>query len=243
MDGLSKQKQKYIQSLHLKKYRQQFGAFIVEGQKSIEELVNSDFKILEIFLTDKAKDLKPLANQTTYCSENDIQKITSFKSNNYGLAVVAAKPNIPFDFKQNEWVLALDDISDPGNLGTIIRIADWYGISKIICSENTVELYNPKVISSTMGSFTRVSCYYTDLQTCLSDVELTVYGAFLNGENIHQIVFPQGGILLMGSESHGVGQRLEKLVQQKVTIPAFGKAESLNVGIATAVILDNIRRL
>jgi RNA methyltransferase, TrmH family len=235
VNGLSKQKQKYIQSLHLKKYRQQFGAFIVEGQKSIEELAKSDFKVLELFITDKAKTLLINAEQISYCTEEELQKASSFKSNNYGIAVVASKENLALDIEENEWVLALDDLNDPGNLGTIIRIADWYGIKKIICSENTVEFYNPKVISSTMGSFTRVSCFYTDLKTYLESTAVPVFGAYLNGSNIHNFDFPSSGILMIGSESHGISTKLEHLVTKKITIPAFGKAESLNAGVAAAI--------
>lgn len=241
MNGLSKQKQKYIQSLHIKKYRQQFGCFLVEGQKSLEELAKSDFEVKEVYLTEKGSELGIANAEVSFCSEKEIEKVSSFRSNNYGVAVVACKPNKKPTIK-NEWVLALDEIRDPGNLGTIIRIADWYGIDKIICSENTVEFYNPKVISSTMGSFCRVSCYYTNLQEYLEELKLPVYGAYLNGDNIHQLRFPESGVLLMGSESHGISESLGGSVSNKITIPAFGQAESLNAGVATAVILDNIRR-
>ncbi|WP_341224473.1 RNA methyltransferase [uncultured Arcticibacterium sp.] len=241
MNGLSKQKQKYIQSLHIKKYRQQFGHFIVEGQKSLEELAKSDFDVKEVYLTEKGSELRITNAEINLCSEKDIEKVSSFRSNNYGVAVVACKPNLKPTVKK-EWVLALDEIRDPGNLGTIIRIADWYGINKIICSENTVELYNPKVISSTMGSFGRVNCFYTNLSEYLTELNLPVYGAYLNGQNIHQLSFPESGVLLMGSESHGISAELKETVSNKITIPAFGKAESLNAGVATAVILDNIRR-
>lgn len=241
MNGLSKQKQKYIQSLHIKKYRQQFGHFIVEGQKSLEELAKSDFDVKEVYLTEKGSDLRIANAEINFCSEKEIEKVSSFRSNNFGVAVVACKPNIE-PLINEEWILALDEIRDPGNLGTIIRIADWYGISKIICSENTVELYNPKVISSTMGSFCRVNCFYTNLQEYFKELNIPVYGAYLNGENIHKLSFPKSGVLLMGSESHGISTDLEKIVSNKITIPAFGGAESLNAGVATAVILDNIRR-
>jgi TrmH family RNA methyltransferase len=242
VNGISKQKQKYIQSLHLKKYRQQFGAFIVEGQKSIEELAKSDFRILELFLTDKANELKVDAEQISYCTAEEIQKASLFKSNNYGIAVVVSKSNVALAIVKNEWVLALDDLNDPGNLGTIIRIADWYGIKKIICSESTVDFYNPKVISSSMGSFTRVSCFYTDLKTYLESNSAPIFGAYLDGANIHKIDFPSSGILIIGSESHGISHELENLVKMKITIPSFGQAESLNAGVATAIILDNINR-
>lgn len=241
MKGLSKQKQKYIQSLHNKKYRQQFGVFLVEGQKSIEELINSDFTIEELYLTEKATYLNTNSMETTYCTEDEISKVSSFRSNNFGVAMVKCKSNQIWEECAQDWILALDDIGDPGNLGTIIRIADWYGITKILCSENTVEFYNPKVISSTMGSFTRVHCFYTDLMGYLSHTNLPVYGAYLNGDNIHKASFPKQGLLLMGSESHGISSELENLVTNKITIPSFGGAESLNAGVATGVILDNIR--
>ncbi|MFT6879850.1 MAG: TrmH family RNA methyltransferase [Arcticibacterium sp.] len=242
MKGLSKQKQKYILSLHNKKYRQQFGVFLVEGQKSIEELINSDFTIDELYLTEKAVQLNIGNLEAIYCTEDEISKVSSFRSNNYGLAIVKCKVNQIWDDSAEDWILALDDIRDPGNLGTIIRIADWYGITKILCSENTVEIYNPKVISSTMGSFTRVHCFYTELKSYLLFTELPIYGAYLNGDNIHRATFPKHGILLMGSESHGISSELEDLVTNKITIPSFGGAESLNAGVATGVILDNIRR-
>ena len=228
--------------MHNKKYRQQFGVFIVEGQKSIEELVKSDFTIKELYLTQKADYLNLNDIETTECTEDEISKASSFRSNNFGIAVVKSKTNLIWQNQESDWILALDDIRDPGNLGTIIRIADWYGIKKILCSQNTVEFYNPKVISSTMGSFTRVHCFYTDLKSHLAKSELPVYGAYLNGENIHKASFPKEGMLLMGSESHGISSDLEAFVTHKITIPAFGGAESLNAGVATGVILDNIRR-
>ena len=140
----------------------------------------------------------------------------------------------------------LDDVSDPGNLGTIIRIADWYGIRKIVCSESTTDFYNPKVIAASKGSFTRVKLMYTDLENYLQKNagEKMVAGAFLNGVNLYDFKFPiqKGGFIVMGNESNGVGQEVESYITDRITIPRFGEAESLNVGIATAVILDNLRR-
>src|SRR5690606_15106813 len=131
---------------------------------------------------------------------------------------------------------------DPGNLGTIIRIADWYGIKKLIFSEETADIYNPKVLNASMGSFTRISFFYTDLEEYLRGIPFPVYGAFLEGENLHRKNFKPEGIILMGNESNGISGKLASLVTDKLTIPPFGQAESLNVAVATAVICDNFRR-
>ncbi|MGR3809069.1 TrmH family RNA methyltransferase [Jiulongibacter sp. NS-SX5] len=243
MVGLSKQKQKYIQSLHNKKYRNQYGVFLVEGQKSILEVLDSDFEIEEVFLTEKAVDLIDASVDHVLCSEQEIAKVSSFRSNNFGVLVAKMKENALPQIEKGEWILVLDQINDPGNLGTIIRTADWYGIRKVVCSEQTVDFYNPKVISSTMGSFARITPYYTDLTDFLKSAKLPVFGAFLEGQNVHSIDFSnQSGILVIGSESHGISNELAPLITDKLTIPAFGKAESLNAGIATAILLDNIKR-
>jgi TrmH family RNA methyltransferase len=134
-------------------------------------------------------------------------------------------------------------VRDPGNLGTIIRIADWYGIKKLIFSSHTAEFYNPKVIQSSMGSFTRVQFYYGYLIQAFQEWKLPVYGAFLEGESIHQLTNPAPGVLLLGNESQGISKEVEKWVSSKVTIPSFGNAESLNVAIATAIFCDNFKRL
>jgi TrmH family RNA methyltransferase len=134
--------------------------------------------------------------------------------------------------------LVLDDIRDPGNLGTLIRIADWYGISHIVCSTSTVDWYNPKVVSATMGSFTRVTPFYTDLVPFLEKQKAPILGAFLGGESTHTFAFPKEGFLIIGSESHGISKEVAKLVTNKITIPKFGKAESLNAAVAGAVMLD-----
>ena len=126
--------------------------------------------------------------------------------------------------------------------GTIIRIADWYGIKKVIASIGTVDLYNPKVISATKGSFTRVNIYYADLKNYLEETKAPILGAFMTGENVHKFNFPKKGILVMGNESNGISNEIENLIKQKVTIPAFNKTESLNVAIATAVLIDNWKR-
>lgn len=245
---ISKNTAKYIKSLQQKKYRKTEKAFIVEGAKSVIELVKSNFEITTLYATSVfLKDAKQLIfdPQNTFevveTSENDLAAVGTYQSNNAAIAIAKMKPNKPLAFS-NAFALALDRINDPGNLGTIIRIADWYGIKNIICSADCADQYNPKVIAASMGSFTRVHLFYTDLNAYLSDAKFSVYGAYLNGENVHQHKFHKEGILLMGSESQGINPSLEKYVTHKISIPAFGQAESLNVGVATAVICDNIMR-
>lgn len=236
-----------IKSLHDKKYRQNTGLFLVEGEKSVAETINSDFEIKTILATKPfyTKYLKQINDKKIICEiveQGEIENVSTLESNNAALAIVKQKENLVLDQEKDEIILALDNIRDPGNLGTIIRIADWYGIKKIIASIGTVDIYSPKVISATKGSFTRVNIYYTDLNKFLNETKVPILGSFMKGENIHKFEFPKNGILLMGNESNGIDYDLEKYITQKVTIPAFGKTESLNVAIATAVILDNWKR-
>ncbi|MFD2573153.1 TrmH family RNA methyltransferase [Spirosoma soli] len=245
---LSKNQIKYIQSLHQKKYRQQHGAFLVEGAKSVQEVLQSNFEIelvvaTEVFYKENVRLTDHQRTPVEIASPADLERIGTLESNNAALAVVRTKQNRPLVADPEEIVLILDDIRDPGNLGTILRIADWYGIRKILCSETTADVYNPKVISASKGSFTRVSWWYGDIvQFLAQQPNLPVYGAFLDGEDVHTLSFGSGGYLVMGNESNGIRPEVEAFVTQKVTIPRYGEAESLNVGIATAVLLDNWRR-
>jgi TrmH family RNA methyltransferase len=246
---LSKNQIKYIQSLHQKKYRQQHGAFLVEGAKSVQEVLQSDFQTellvaTETFYKENSHLTDHQRTPVEIASVADLERAGTLESNNAAIAVVRTKENRPLAVTDNEIALILDDIRDPGNLGTILRIADWYGIRTIICSETTTDVYSPKVISASKGSFTRVAWWYGDIVTFLGEQPPTqsVYGAFLNGENVHQLSFTKGGYLIMGNESNGIRPVVEPYVTQRVTIPRFGEAESLNVGIATAILLDNWRR-
>ncbi len=246
---ISKKTAKLVKSLHHKKYRRKNGLFLVEGAKSVQEILQSSFLIETLFVTEDFLNLhnylvskKLKENQVEVVSEQTLEEIGTLQTNNAALAVVNSPDNTPLGV-ENEFVLALDDVRDPGNLGTIIRIADWYGIRKIICSPETAELYNPKVISASMGSFTRVRLYYTDLGYFFQQHSVPVYGAVLEGDNIHSVSFPKEGILLLGNESRGVDKVLMPFLSQKVSIPQYGGAESLNVAIATAVICDNMRRI
>jgi TrmH family RNA methyltransferase len=244
---LSKNQIKYINSLQQKKFRQEYQAFVVEGAKSVVELLLSDFELESLFVTeDFYKENKPTLDKQPLAAEivtqAELEKAGTFATNNAALAVAKTKPNLELLVQEGEFALILDEIRDPGNLGTIIRIADWYGIKKIICSESTVDLYNPKVISSTMGSFTRVKLYYTNLAEYLGKRTEKIYGAFLDSENVHTVDFATSGYIIIGNEANGISEQVEKLVTDKITIPRFGGAESLNAGIATAVICDNLRR-
>jgi TrmH family RNA methyltransferase len=238
-----------IKSLADKKNRQKTGLFLVEGEKSVVETLQSNFEIKTLITTKSfySKYQKIINTKNVNCElveAGEIEKVSSLDSNDSVLAVVKQKDMPVLDFKitGDEIILALDNVRDPGNLGTIIRIADWYGIKKIIASIGTVDLYNPKVISATKGSFTRVQVFYADLKSFLSNVNTPILGAFMTGENAHNFKFPNGGILVMGNESNGIDKEIESLVTNKINIPAYGKTESLNVSIATAVLLDNWKR-
>ena len=238
---------KRIKSLHLKKNRKELGLFLVEGEKSILELAHSDFEIEKIYITseclDKNKEiLSSVKNFIEPVSVGEIAKMTSLEYNDTGLAVVRQKENKEFEISGDDIVLALDDIRDPGNLGTIIRTADWYGVTKIICSPTTAEFYNMKTISATMGSFARVEIYYTELDEFLKNKKLPILGALLDGENSHTFCYPKNGVLLMGNESNGINDALLPLITDKITIPKYGNAESLNVAMATGILLDSWKR-
>lgn len=251
---------KLIKKLADKKYRMETGLFIVEGEKSIKELLGSDLVVEEIHGTNMFLDL--LGNDIrayekkhghsislTGMHEEDLVKMGTLQTNNAGIAVVRQKENLDKDelprAMKEDFVLVLSDVRDPGNFGTIIRIADWFGVHHIIASENTTDFYNPKTIAASMGSFTRISVTYSPLDTFLNSAKnsgVTIMGADLDGKNIHEGGLPQSGILLMGSESHGIEAELLPLITQKITIPRYGAAESLNVSVATGILLDALRR-
>lgn len=241
---ISKANIKFIKSLQIKKYRKQEQCFVVEGSKSVLELLASDFEPTMIVGTKEfiSQLPKAYAAQAIEASVRELGDMGEFQTNDSALAVARMKANIKIDLDVNEFALVLDDIRDPGNLGTIIRTADWYGINKIIASEETVDFYSNKVITSTMGSFTRVKIFYTNLEEYLRGTKHRVMGAFLNGEDVHQFDFKGGGYLIIGNESKGISESVEKLVTNRITIPRYGKAESLNAAIANAIICDNIRR-
>jgi TrmH family RNA methyltransferase len=240
---LSKAKIKFIKSLQIKKYRKQEQSFVVQGAKSVQELLNSDFETLMVVGTSDYEERLDLKRDVEYvvASEKDLAALGEFQTNDAVLAVARTKPNTPAS-RPEAFTLLLDDIRDPGNLGTILRTADWYGINSIIASPETADLYNPKVISATMGSFTRIHVYYENLETILSNKTGRVFGAYLKGNDVHKERFEGGGMVIIGNESRGIAPQFEKYITDKITIPRFGGAESLNAAIATAIICDNIRR-
>lgn len=245
---LSKNTVKFIKSLHQKKFRNQEQKFFVEGEKSVLEVLTSDFTVemivcTEAFFSTYHQQLKNSGIQIISATQNQLESLGQYQSNDSALAIVQMKPNSPFDFPKNNFVIGLDDVRDPGNLGTIVRIADWYGIKNLVFSSQTADFYNPKVIQSSMGSFTRVNFFYADLKDVFQKWDVPIYGAFLNGKNVHGMKSVSHGVILMGNESNGVSDELENVVSDKVTIPGFGEAESLNVAIATAILCDNFKRL
>ena len=220
----------------------------------MQEVLESDFQTelvvsTEAFYKENVRLTERQRTPVEIASVHELERAGTLESNNAALAVVKTKENRPLLADPDEIALILDDIRDPGNLGTILRIADWYGVRKILCSETTADVYNPKVISASKGSFTRVNWWYGDVVAVLrqsvgeSVGKVAVYGAFLDGEDVHNLTFSKSGYLVMGNESNGIRTGLAQYVTQRVTIPRYGDAESLNVGIATAVLLDNIRRV
>lgn len=240
---ISKNQLKLLRALGQKKQRKAHGLFLVEGEKNVLELVESELVVKQIFATHEFLSEQAHTLSQYECIEaslDELTKASSLVSNNAAVAVVEIpQVNVP---KAQGLMIALDGVSDPGNLGTIIRIADWYGIKQIVASIDCADPYNPKTIRATMGSFGRVQVSLLDLPSYLENADIPVYGAFLEGESVHKTLFSPEGILLMGSESHGVRPAAEQFVTDKITIPAFGGAESLNVAMATGIILDNLRR-
>ncbi|GGG53104.1 RNA methyltransferase [Croceivirga lutea] len=233
---------KLVKSLHQKKYRNQHELFFVEGFKLVNELLRSGFTLEFLCATKENIELFSTVSSVYEITEGDLRKISALKNPNGILAVFKmAKKQI---LTENSWVLALDAVQDPGNLGTIIRLCDWFGIQNLVCSLDTVDCYNPKVLQATMGSIARVAITYVDLSVFLSKTKLPVFGAFMKGQSVYTQDFTSAGILVMGNEANGISKELEKLITQKITIPQFGKqtAESLNVAMATGILLNEIRR-
>lgn len=224
--------------------------FLVEGAKSVLELLQSPVKVrtligTEVFLKEHSNIISSTDKDIEIWSADEqmLSSIGSFKHNNAAIAVAVIPDPPKLLIHPQEYALVLDDVRDPGNLGTLIRIADWYGIQKIICSHETTDCFNPKVINASMGSFLRVQLWYEELKNFLSKVDTPVYGTFLNGnENVQEVEFGQGGVIVLGNESEGIKEELRKYISRQIYIPRFGGAESLNVAVAAAVICDNMRR-
>ena len=240
---LSKNELKYIQSLCQKKQRLQEGLFIAEGPKLAKELLNSHYKVEKIYATAKWIAENPTTIETAVVSEIELEKISSLQTANEVLLICRQKENTIFPNLSGKLSLVIDGIQDPGNLGTIIRIADWFGINQIIASEDTVELTNPKVIQSTMGSFIRVQCWYTNLPDLLHTTKLPIYGALLEGRSVMTMQPLIEGLLVIGNESKGIRAEVLPFIKNAVTIPRLGGAESLNAAVATGILLSHLCKI
>lgn len=244
---LSKADTKYINSLQNKKYRKIEHAFLVEGHKNVVELLSSDYETLRIFSTEPylhalQKLSLPKGIVPELVTEKELASLGTLENNHTSLAIARTK-QITLDPTAllNGLVLALDGINDPGNLGTIIRIADWYGISHILCSPDTVDVYNPKVINASKGSFARVGMIYTALDQLFASLKgVHIYAASMEGTSLYQSKWETPSVLLLGNEANGVSKELMAYANHRVNIPRIGKAESLNVGVAAAIIVDRM---
>jgi TrmH family RNA methyltransferase len=240
--SISKNQLKVITSLSQKKYRQKQQLFVAEGVKVVNELLNSSFKVDVLFATDDFET--SIYNDTIIrISDTELQKISKLKSPNKVLGLFKIPDEKPL--QNNGLTIALDAINDPGNLGTIIRLCDWFGVSQLICSKNTVDCYNQKVVQASMGSLTRVSIKYLDLETYLNETTLPTFIADMDGKNVYKSELPKEAILIMGNEANGVSDKVKSMIKNKICIPRFGEiqeTESLNVATATAVLLSEFKR-
>ena len=238
---LSKNQQKIIQKLQQKKYRNELGLFVVEGKKGILEFVQAGFKVEAIFATSLfSEQLNKLP--LTLISKEELSKISTLKNPDEGVAIFRQPKRK--GILQEGIILALDNIQDPGNLGTLIRLCDWFGIETLLCSEQTVDCYNPKVVQASMGSLSRVEVHYLPLAGFLVTCDLPVYVATLEGENLYTATFPEDCVIVLGNEANGVSPEVAALANNAITIPRFGRrqqAESLNVAMAGAIIVSQIK--
>jgi TrmH family RNA methyltransferase len=244
---ISRQKLKYIKSLQLKKYQKQEQKFLVEGEKSVLEILNSRYKINILLATKRfleiyRHEIPGKQPEVIELSQTELEKAGSLKTNNGAIAVVEMPPEGSLSEDNIRILPVFDNLQDPGNLGTIIRTCDWYGLDTLVLSGNSVDVYNPKVIQASMGSFTRINVIYRDLRSFLDQTKIPVIGTRLDGEDIYSFSWPERAIIIFGNESKGISDDLDPYIKTAVSIPRFGSAESLNVGVATAVVLDNIYR-
>lgn len=239
----SKSQIKLITGLAQKKYREKHQLFFAEGKKVISELLNSSLRLHSIFTVEDVFNVEK--SKTWLVTEDELKKISKLSTPQTALAVFHFPEISETDF--SELIVALDGVRDPGNLGTIIRLCDWFGIKDLVCSKDTVDCYNPKVVQATMGSIARVNILYMDLPKFLNKprAETFVFGAFMEGANVYETKLPSKGILVMGNESNGIRPVTAGLVNERISIPQFAQSqetESLNVATATAILLSEFRR-
>ncbi len=232
---------KFIRTLQQKKCRIQHKMFVVEGKKTVNELLASDIEVYKVLTTDENYK-KEIGEVCEIISQKDLSHISSLKNPSSVLGVFYMPK--PLNIDQEDWVVVLDDVRDPGNLGTIIRLCDWFGIKNLICSSSTVDCYNPKVLQATMGSITRVNITYLQIESFLKEYKKPIYGTFMNGSVVYSENLPEKGALVMGNEANGISKEIAAICTNKIAIPQFGKSttESLNVATATSILLNEIRR-
>ncbi len=239
---VSKNQIKLITSLQYKKYRQEHQLFLAEGVKVIQELLESNFVLEHLFETEVIFNKVP-SSKKTLIKEQDMKRISALNTPSSCLGIFKIPLTQPI--VENGLMVALDDVRDPGNLGTIIRLCDWFGVVQLLCSSETVDVYNPKVVQATMGSLSRVNVSYIDLNDFISKTSLPVFGTFMDGANLYQEALTKEGILVLGNEANGISIQLEKMIINRIAIPRFGsiqKTESLNVATAAAIFLSEFRR-
>jgi RNA methyltransferase, TrmH family len=253
---LLKNQIKFVQSLKQKKNREQEGLFIAEGEKIVAELIDSGIKIKQLYALDSFFQIHNIDNSAIECVEitpKELEQISLLTTPNKALAVCYTPTYSLNDTTfENKLTIVLDGIRDPGNMGTIMRIADWFGIANIICSNDTVEVFNPKVVQATMGSIARINVFYTELEPFFNSdkaSEIPRFGAVLQGENIYKKQLPSSGFIVIGNEAKGISENVMPFINHKITIPNFShftlsgaEAESLNAAVATAIICSEFRR-
>ncbi|MDR2466311.1 MAG: RNA methyltransferase [Prevotellaceae bacterium] len=241
--GLSRTAKKYIASLSVKKYRDREKCFLVEGEKSVAEFIASDFKVKAVYCTGECS---VRFSGSEIISAAEMRQISNLKTASPVLAVVEIPVREQCAVSRDELVLVLDDVQDPGNLGTIIRLAEWFGIKRIVCSPRTADAYGPKTVQASMGSMARAEVTYTDLRAFFAtlDSDIPVYGTFLEGENIYDAKLSSGGVVAIGNEGNGISPEIAEFVSRRLFIPPFGSrvAESLNVAVAAAIVCSEFRR-
>ena len=239
---LSKNQLKFIRSLKKKKFRQTEQLFLAEGIKVVEELIKSSFIVHQLYATESYSNTLNTPD-IQLITDKELALVSDFSSPNQILGIFEIPKSK--DLVEQGITVVLDEINDPGNLGTIIRLCDWFGVSQLVCSENTVDCYNQKVVQASMGSLTRVSINYVDLEVYLSNEKRTIYGTFLQGENIYTCKLEKNAVIVLGNEANGISNQVEQLVHKKITIPQFGEqqnTESLNVAMSTAIVLSEFKR-
>ncbi len=232
---------KIIKSLKLKKNRIKHNLFVAEGDKSILELITADFNINSLYSIDR--QIEGVKNSVIQLSKPELNKISNLSNPKNSLGVFEIPK--PKKINYNKLIIGLDNISDPGNLGTIIRLCDWFGLEDLICSFDTVDCYNPKVVQASMGSISRVNITYLDLQKTLENNSLKTYGTYMQGDSIFEIDEIKNGVILFGNEANGINPNLSKVIDKRLSIPRFGKlkkTESLNVANALSIVLSENSR-